>query len=330
MKNLFIVASPLQFINCIEAKNKFNTKENILILMYNSVENELDKNQKLSLLNKSDWDEVIYYDQGKIPKKKRFFEQVKLIKKLKMFKYDYIFSGEDGIFNRVLFANLNHKELFLVDDGTATIFTYQKELDGYFNSLSFSSKLRYYRYLLLGLKFEKDLKINFFTVYNLNNTKNISVVQNSYEFLKQKINRFEIKDTIYFLGQAVVEASWITLEKYIDYIKRYKLANKDKKIVYIPHRSEKITKEYKALEDKDFIIQPSKGAIEILFIEKQIYPKKIVSFISSALFNLDKIFPKSKIESILIDYEELQPHPKKIFKECYEFFKDTNVKLIKL
>lgn len=322
-KNLFLVASPLQFLNALEAKNHFKTTNNTLVLQYNSS----GINQEKNLLNTDEWDEVIIYDKGKMYKHFKFFHHVKLIKYLKKFQYDYIFSGEEGIFARIIFANLTSNNIYLVDDGTATISTYDKIKPSYYKNLPFSAKKRFYRYLLAGLKYYNKNNINFFTTFTLQATKETKVIQHKFPYLKSKMKNLEKTDTIYFLGQDLVN-NYMEPSAYLGYVKKFIDQHQDKKIIYVPHRSETVTDLYKELLSDKFQIQPSQGPIELILITQNIYPTMIVSFFSSALFNLEKIFEDSAIIAIRIDTTTFPLDKKQIVDDCYSAFKQTNVQTI--
>jgi len=328
-RNLFMVASPLQFLNAIEAKKTFQTNGNILVLMLNSNDNILDANQKMQLLNEKDWDEVIIYDLGKIIKYKRIFQQVKLIKSLKKYNYNYIFSGEFGVMNQALLASLISKEIYLLDDGTATIFLYDKINDNYLSKLPFYKKARYLRYKLFGLKYKINNNINFFTIYNIQSTKNIKVIKHSFSYLKShNLNNCKKNNFIYILGQNIVETNYINENTYIKYIKSIISYYNNKKIIYIPHRSES-TKKLNSLISDNFILQPSSGPIEMKFISESIYPAVVISFFSSSLFSLEKIFHESLIQSIKINYDNVISR-KEVLLKCYEFLDQTNVSNLKI
>ncbi|QOP40829.1 polysialyltransferase family glycosyltransferase [Sulfurimonas marina] len=311
--SLSIVASPLQLLNAMEAVNSFSTNENILLLMYNSSLNKTDFQQKINLLNKEEWDKIIYYDLAKIRKKKRFFEQVKLIKELKKDKYDYLFVGDLGTIQQALMANLTTKNIYLIDDGTLTLSTYDVLKDkNFFHKFSFSKKLKLLRYLLANLKFRIKQDINFFTIYNLEPLPHISIKKHDFSHLKNaKLKLCEQSNDIYILGQKLVEVGFIEKEKYLEYLEKIikrLLIEYTGNIIYIPHRAEIITDDYKELENERFSIKNdiSEGPIEIFLLKNGIYPSVIVSFFSSALFNLKKIFHESTVLAVKIDRNDLK------------------------
>ena len=114
-KNLFIVNSPLQLLNAIEAVYKFNLKNLLLVAIYNRSEN--NKNQMENKIKEFSFDEVVRFT----PKKgSKYIGYVRLINQLKEYQYDNVFTGEleDPSF-RVLVANIKKEKLetkFWVDD----------------------------------------------------------------------------------------------------------------------------------------------------------------------------------------------------------------------
>jgi len=332
-----IIASPLQLLNAVEAINYFKTKNNILILMYNSRLNSIDHAQKLHLLNERDWNEIIFYDLGKITKKKRFFKQVKLIKKLKKVYYDYLFCGDFGTIQQALMANLNVKNIYLLDDGTATIVTYNRLKEkNFFQRFSFSQKMKLFRYILANLNYKFKQNVNFFTIFNLKSLPHMKVIQHNFSHLKSSIiKECKKSSNIYILGQNYVAVGRMTEEKYIEYLQKIiqRISKKyHGKIIYKPHRSEIVSNAYKSLVNENFFIDGdiSQGPIETSLIHNHIYPSVIVSFISSALFTLEKIFPDSKIYSIRIKQKDLLVD-KATLKEIDDFYcslKSTSVILV--
>lgn len=330
-KNLFIIASPLQLVNAMEAVYYFKTSYNILIVMYNSSLNSIDFNQKINLLDIEEWDEIVYYDLGKIAKKKRFFKQVELIKKLRKDEYNYLFSGDFGTIQKAIMANVNVENIYLLDDGTASIMIYETlKNEHFFNKIPFFKKIKLLRYLLMNLRYQIKQNINYFTIYHLSSLPHMNVIQHDFSFLKKtKLQECIKTKTIYILGQNLVEVGFIKEEIYLKYLKKI-IENYDGKIIYKPHRSEKVTDSYLSLVSENFLIDTeiNQGPVEITFLNNKIYPSIVISFFSSALFSLDKIFENTLIYSVKIDEKDLikKHNNVEVINSCYAFLKNTNVK----
>ena len=327
MHNLFIVRSPLQLINAIEAKAHFNTKKNILVILYNIGVNSL---QLETMLDKGDWDKVIEFDERKMTKQRKFLYHVRLIREIKAFNYIYVFSGDYGTINRLIIANSNYKKLYLIDDGVLTIHLHSTILNpNKQESISLSKKIKMLRYLLFGLQINIKGSINFFTCYNLTPHSNEEIVKNEYHYLQNKyLNDLEKDKRLFLLGQNFLQTDILDNMTYINYLKRI-INYYQTDIIYVPHRTEIISDELKLMFNDSFKLQPSQGPIEMVFLMQKKYPKHIVSFNSSALFTLDKIFPNTTIDSIYIEVDDCK-RLKKRMEESYLFFKDTGVNLIHL
>jgi len=320
MFNLFIVRSPLQLINATEAKEHFKTKHNILMLMNN---NQSDKKQLETVLSLSKWDEIIHY---KPQKGSSLFQQVKLVRSLKHRAYHYLFSGDYGTINKMMMANLSAKAYYLIDDGTMSI-EIHKQLQ-HPSTLPWSKKMKLLRYRLFALRTSMKKPLNFFTCYDLSPLKGSKIIPNDYHYLQSVFQPKHPSDDIYLLGQNI-DDKWLRPGAYLHYIKEIREYYKEQTIIYMPHRHEIISNELHALFDEKFVLRPNDIPIELYFLEKSIYPKHIISFTSSALFTLNKIYPKTKIDAIVLQQDDLvMMHG--FVKSCYEFFDGLSINQIDL
>jgi hypothetical protein len=115
---------------------------------------------------------------------------------------------------------------------------------------------------------------------------------------------------------------------YVDYLKRI-IRHYNKPIIYIPHRTEIISENLKALVNENFIMQKNEGPIEIVFLSKRIYPMHVVSFFSTALFNLKKIFEATTIEAIKFNNHDFLRGENTIAL-CYTQLEDMGIPVIEL
>ena len=320
-KNIFIVRSPLQIINAIEAKEHFRLHNSVLVMLFNK--SHINTKQMKDVMGFSTWDEVVEYAPNR--KNSALLEQVKLIKKLKKDNYNYMFSGDFGTINQVLIANLGAEKIYLIDDGTATIFIHEKLNQN--RKVKTSKKLKLLRYNLFGLKSRIRNRINFFTCFNLKQIANEEITINKYEYIQSHYLKTLQKDKkTYLLGQNLTEANYMDDSTYVSYVKNI-IQRYEGEIIYMPHRSEIISEELKALCNNKFKLQENNGPIELMFLQKGDYPFRIISFFSSALFTLSRIFPDTSIEAIKIKSDDLLSR-QDIVTTAYDFFNNTPVKKI--
>jgi hypothetical protein len=159
MKNLFVVRTPLQLINALEAKYHFKTQNNILIVVYSV--NQTDKEQMNKIINEKDWNEIIKLNQK--GKKSIFFEYIKLIKKLQKEPVDKLFIVFFKGLQKLFISNIRTKETYLIDDGLASL-KIQSELP---QLIQRGNLIKELRYRIVGLKTEITKIPDFFTAYNL-------------------------------------------------------------------------------------------------------------------------------------------------------------------
>jgi len=323
-KNIFIVRSPLQIINAIEAREHFKLQNTVLVMMLDKAEC-LNADQMRDALKISAWDEVISYQPQQ--KASSLSEQVQLIKRLKKDEYDYMFSGDFGTVNKIMMANLNAKEIFLIDDGTATIVIHQKLFEK--QSAPLRKKAKLLRYRLFGLKSRIKNTINFFTCYDLKSIKDEQIVENSYQYMQKKyLKELEQDNKTYVLGQNLTQVKFMDDKTYVSYVKKI-ISHYSGEIIYIPHRTEIISESLRGLFNERFKLQMTEGPIELVFLKDAIYPSRVISFVSSALFTLNKIFSKAEVNAIKIDENDLKLGQENI-KICYTFFDNTSVKVVTL
>ncbi|MBN1840608.1 MAG: hypothetical protein JW802_11295 [Campylobacterales bacterium] len=296
MKNLFIIRSPLQILNAYEAIAHFQLKNNVFLV----VQNHLEKNnvQMREMLSMCEYEELIEMP----PSKSNYFRYVALTKKLKKHRYNFIFFGNLGSFQKLLLANLEYEKSYLFEDGTCTL-SYHTELSR--GNQRFS--LRDMRFLLVGLNIKRKKPVGYFTIFDLEQLGEEEIINHSFSHLKNKIcKNFTHTNEVYVLGQCLVNAGLTSDEAYLHYIKVIRDSFSGEKIIYIPHRAETITDKLKAFADDNFQIFENTMPIELYFMKQKIRPKYVVSFYSMAVFTLAKIFDKSLIKSYAICPEDMK------------------------
>lgn len=321
--NLFIVRSPLQLVNAIEARDYFKTENNLLCIIHNrSISNSQQMKALLSLV---EWD--VIFELNAENKKNNFFKNIRLIYKLRQYTYDYIITGDVGSLNIPFISSLQKNHVYLVDDGTATFNLHKGTLNPKVGrKKNIDNFIKKYRYILFGLNYDLYHEtINYFTIFDIIPHRQEKVLNNRFEFLKRNFldNIEKETDIVYLLGQNFVEINAMTQKTYLNYLNKIKEYYKHKKILYYPHRSEKITPEYDTLSSETFVIKSANQPIELELVMRGIYPMHIASFTSSALFTLHHIFSDANIDSFLINPKDLLSH-----HETVQMLYDKQVKSI--
>lgn len=331
MKNLYVVSSPFQCISAIEAKTQMVTMHNILVVVYYLKDGIDVVKQIRETLNITQWEDVI--EIGVDKKKSKYFEYISIIKKLKKSIYDNIFIGHFGQFQTTLLSNLKINRIYAIDDGILTIKLHKTELNPNLkNSRSLAKNIKMLRYSLLGLKttFDKT-RVNYFTMFDLEAYYGELIVKNNFIFMKKySLNKRRDDRVAYLLGQPLYDSGFLEKERYLYFLKSIKnfLKERGMTVLYIPHRREKNIEYLKYLEDEDFKIKNLYMPIELYLLKSDILPMEIYSFISTALFSIQKIF-FIKTAAVYIEKEFLLCNHENIEK-TYDELKDYGVHILKV
>ncbi len=256
----------------------------------------------------------------------KFFLMRKLVNRYKKYEFDRVFIGDVGSMQIVLAANLNAQSIYHLDDGTETISDQKSKLflPESYKYFSLKKKLRFIRYRLLGLDYYLDRPINLFTMFDLEKLPGQKIVRNEYSvvnnnFLKTKTYNDKV---VYFIGQNIYRKEILDAEEYyFDMIKKVKNKLADKKLLYFPHRGEDIPTVKNKLSDMNIELYIPELPIELELLNFEQYPKNIISFTSTALVTISKIFFKANAYYIQIPNDIYKNQRLYInFNSKYDFF----------
>lgn len=320
LSNLFIVKTPLQIVNAIEAINYFKLTNNILVF----VSDKSNKNAKQmdNLIHLYQWDKIIDIDS-----KASDLKYISVVKHLMNSRYNYIFFARFGSIQRLIISNTIKNKLYYFDDGTETITMYNDMLvTNKINKLD-SRHIARVRFMLAGLKINIRDRINLFTYFDLKPFKKSEVVLNKLEYFRKGYLKSSTKSkSMYLLGQPLYEKKLVSEKTYLDCIKKIKSIS-NKQIIYIPHKGESGLSKVLSLVDDTFEVKHIDIPIELYFLENKIEPTHVVSFFTTAFFTLKLFYPDALLESIFIENKLLLKKQKTI-NSHYKFIEDIGIRRI--
>ncbi len=191
------------------------------------------------------------------------------------------------IFKSVIIGNMNYYH-------SKGIYLWSKEVLFLDEGISF-----------LNLK-KNETKINqsFFTIFCGINTKQ-DVQKNNYEYLRSKVKNLKINDNlIYLLGTSDAHPKIDALDNktYIALIRNICASNKNKKVIFIPHRNEVIDN-IKNLKIENLSIKINEYPIEFCLTQLNEIPSKFIGFYTTALINIKIVLKNSQIEVLNMNYD---------------------------
>jgi hypothetical protein len=318
MNSVFLVKSPLQLLNAIEAKHYFrlNTEDCVLIIMGD----RKSQPQILELANiQHHWGKVVLLENvnllfGNPLEENSHYSAIKSIWQSDIFRSPafnirrlnrisqhigevrYIFMGYARyVYMRHFVNRTPHQKTFLLDDGSATIQIAKERKEGLNKAsrLSVDKKIKLFaKKLFQRLKSEEKESLCFFTAYDVEPGEKDEVIKNNYDYIRSVNKILEQDDVVYFLGSPLSEAGIMEQKEYLECLEKVNNYFRGLKLVYVAHRREK----KENLEE----IRKSLNIDVVLFnfpIEYQIAmvgprPKILASFVSSALDNCRLIMGK--------------------------------------
>jgi len=331
--DIFIVESPLQLLNAIEANNYLSKggkqKRTLLILCYSLNEKGNDQLKLLKGLIK--WDEIIEVTyKSKFDFFKIFFS---LRNDIKTLTARNIFIGEfRAPWMHVLSENILHEEKFLLDDGAGTPARQENDLnleipsmfyEGEGNNLNVIVKKVYLK--LLGLKYlQWKNQINLFTVFDLEAYDGQKIVRNNYEYLRKSCEKTGQKtiNEVAFIGTALVEAGIVSNSYYLCCLEKVASLYGGYNVVYIPHRRESNDKLNEIHDRFGYEIRHFNYLIEYEFIISSTLPYKIICFPTMAAITLNRLFPSIEIEMIKLASQNIKEKYRKGTLKNYALYKD--------
>lgn len=349
MKSLFLVKSPLQLLNAVEARHYFslNKEECVLIVM----SDKKNYPQMIKLINEQrQWGDVIVLDKMSVlvsssninkynkvnsrsmpfseSQKSSFFTLLKLSKLANIYKdINYLFVGDSH--NAVIRGFINKsaaKKTVLLDDGVGAIYMADIRRRGHKDTpnIKFKKKIKIWlKRFFQRLDDRQSDSVCFFSAYNLDVADRDELVLNEYHYLRSKVDTLKNTDNILFLGSPLSEVGLMSESDYIEQLKMVCDDYEDRKITYVSHRRE---------DKKKLNLINCIENIEVVYLEYPIeyqltifgpLPKLVVSFVTSALENL-RIIMGNKVE--IVSYRLIKGTYKDSDRidEIYNYFK-TNI-----
>jgi len=194
------------------------------------------------------------------------------------------------------FANrLEHRTLYLLDDGTDTIDTNDRRrqmVNIVHNARASASTARQpiwnsvieflrRKYWMLDTK-ESEV-ITFFSTYEIKVRNGDHLIRNDYRLLRSIAAEATRVDEVYFLGQCLVDDAYMEERVYLEYLREILVHYEGRKIYYVAHPRESSTMLARVRDLGGFELKRFKFPIEYELTVGGILPTTLASFFCSAL-----------------------------------------------
>jgi hypothetical protein len=299
-KTLFIIESPFQLLSALEAIFYYKLTTYKILIRFSTLRNKEQLQQVIKVLD-VDADRLIIIDEQQYPSFLKVIYQLKLLLSLYVarFKYGKYILGDYHARYVTLLRKivLKNKEIIYLDDGSSAIRTQNMFTDKYFFDL--------------------------FTMHNLVPLKNQTIVQHEFLFLKQKIIKCDViqNNKTIILGDKFYEAGLLTKNDSVYILDKLIQHLDGEEIIYMAHRGESEKKLNEIMNKYKIKIVRNNYPIELYGLYHMELPKKIVSFFSTALFSMQKIYPNIEVVAYRIDTSMFTNHVE-AYNNAYDAYEE--------
>nr|WP_297456509.1 polysialyltransferase family glycosyltransferase [uncultured Halomonas sp.] len=338
--NLFVIESPLQAISAYEARQKLCVEDEsvILIRLWGGRRKEND-NQIKKVVDYFKWKNVIYFNTCA----KNFFGMhMKIIKNIASVsgkfkgKINSIYLGDfNSDWMHYLKCSVRPDDVFLLDDGTNTIFAYNDHIS---KNVYWPKKerslarqwLHNFLYFPFYNKKHAEKRITIFSSFDLCDSDPF-VIKNTYEELKKKMNeKFFMENEVYYFGAKYSESGIMSRQDELSFIARvidyYK--NIGNKFIYIPHRDEEQDKLAAIEQLGDVLIKKLSMPAELYLMTNEEVPANIGGAYTSVLLNLKVMFSSFSLLSFRIPYSIVDEKHLGPVIQVYENYSKTGIDVV--
>lgn len=315
--SVFVVDTPFQSLCAIAAIRQLEL-EDYLLLVY--LPKDGARNEQMRLVFKEYGIRCKFVNSfGRITLKVAIW----LSKRKRRSKYSRLFIGDLRDLN-LYFVGLRYvddgAEVIYLDDGNITISLLNDIMTEPLSewSVSYLKKIELKR----NIQFNR----NFLTVYgDIENPKYHIMNLNLNLIVSKKCNA-SVQAGIYIIGTNIERYCGplgIPYKTYINKLEELVIGLRtkypDEKITFIPHGMDKseYAKEICIRQHIDF--EPSKMTVELKLLSCETQPKVVYGFTSSALYNIKKIYPQTRVVNVLYECNSNNPFYQEysIYSEYY-------------
>jgi hypothetical protein len=308
--NVFVIETPLQLLNAIEAQEVLRLADcHLVILLSEDLPNRVFE----LLAQKEDWSSIQTFV---IRSRRRPWNSRLLAFRLALIVREYYLSFLQSLQRRryeklirafgkveVLalgnylahymrhFANTAAPSaLYLLDDGTDTLRINEARKRGPETRVASSvSKFRVFRNKIRNRYIDwndnEAESITFFTSYDIEVKNGDGLIKNEYRRLRSLTRSVVPANEVFFLGQPLVEDGYIQRGTYTNLLSKIQGCLGPKGFVYIPHRRESSENVESLRKDLELSIRRFEWPIEYQIFAKGDVPHVVASFFCSALDN---------------------------------------------
>ena len=306
---VFLIATPLQALNAIEARHHFKLAGDQCQMVWFHSASEANDRQTQDMLGQANWARIhtISHSGGTFRSWKRRFDEVNAAAR-SIGRTEYLFVGDYAFDLMRHFAHaVDSRKVVVVDDGNSTLLIDRSRRDPavpyHFMPDSFGERVKHLiKTHACGMNRSLVDNLTVFTIYDLDADYRTTVVPNTYALLRSRLNLASRSDETFLLGDATPDKNQMREDVYFDCLERALDHLGRSSVLYMAHRLEKPEKLRKIESRFGIRVQESTMPIECRLSLSASVPWVIAGFFSSALDSCRVLCgERTRIKSFYID-----------------------------
>ena len=306
---VFLIATPLQALNAIEARRHFKLGGEECQLVWFHSASEANDRQTEDILGQADWarTDTIHHSGRNFRCWKQRFDEVNAAAR-STDRGEYLFVGDyaDDLMRHFAHA-VRRRKVVVLDDGNATLLIDRARRNSgvpyFLLPHSFGGRIKHLiKTRGCGMNRSVVDELTFFTIYDLDADDRTTVVPNTYAHLRSRLDLASRSDETFLLGDATPDKNQVKEDVYFDCLERALDHLGRSSVLYMAHRLEKAAK-LKKIESRFGIpVRESTMPIECRLFLSASVPRVIAGFFSSALDSCRVLCgERTRIKSFYID-----------------------------
>lgn len=334
--SIFIVRSPLQLFNCVEASKRYDDcgMKILLILARKKVDKELM--EQVVAGSDAVWDEVIYGDI------RSNLKQVGLILSLlrRHGRIKYCFLGDATQIVNIYINSVKPEQVVIIDDGAST---YQRAKMA--SSGNYLVKSRHQedipklkqlinRVLRLGPDFFG--RASFFTMYPRirEYSKDLRIVHNDYRFFRERVASLPVSREIFFIGCDIKRYVLKNPERFEFYLAAVAKHYHGRNWSYVLHRKENESESQRQFmaemaQKYGFQLQVFDRILEQQILHQGWQPEEVATFYSAGIDTLSRIY-RSTATVFKLRVEDVKETSQFALNEMHRSYKEMNLNIVEI
>ncbi|MFC6670329.1 hypothetical protein [Marinobacterium aestuariivivens] len=282
--NLFVSRTPLQLLNCIEARDRFHgtgSTPNVLLLTYR-------KPADLALcepLLDGGWNRVIRFRLNAFS---RYCYPLLLWRALADSRIDHYYSAWLKHLHAHIFNTWRPARTLLIDDGNEVLIQSSRIEKGELFGMQKASWLD--RLLRRRRSIAADVRPAYFTLYELPWVPAGRHILNDYRALREKGGQLERRDLVLFIGSNTHPKHIRDAAVFTGLLRRVRTHFGDRRLLYVLHRYEDAQRVRALAEPLGFEVVRFDSILECVPLAEGWLPQEVATFNSSAADTLHQLY----------------------------------------